>query len=172
MSISIKKHVSSALTTLLIAALTLGLVGCGNTSKAGNSAGTSQATNNSSVTSQEALDSTGTSQETLTATDDIISIGEGEHSFTFQIVDADGNESFYNVSTDEETVGAALLSLGLIEGDSGDYGLYVKVVDGISADYDKDGVYWAFYENGQYASAGVDSTPVTSGSTYSFKIEK
>lgn len=36
----------------------------------------------------------------------------------------------------------------------------------VGADYDKDGVYWAFYENGQYASSGVDSTPVKEGGSF------
>ena len=37
--------------------------------------------------------------------------------------------------------------------------------------YDKDGKYWAFYENGAYASAGVDSTNITEGAVYAFKAE-
>ena len=49
---------------------------------------------------------------------------------------------------------------------------YEKTVNGITADYDTDGSYWAFYVNGEYASSGVDSTPVVDGDTYSFKVEK
>ena len=36
---------------------------------------------------------------------------------------------------------------------------------------DKDGKYWAFYVNGEYASAGVDATDITEGATYAFKVE-
>lgn len=50
--------------------------------------------------------------------------------------------------------------------------LYVKTVNGITADYDTDQTYWAFYVNGEYASTGVDSTPVNEGDTYEFKVEK
>ena len=49
---------------------------------------------------------------------------------------------------------------------------YVKTVNGITADYDADGVYWAFYVNGEYAVSGVDSTPIAEGESYSFKVEK
>ena len=56
-------------------------------------------------------------------------------------------------------------------GDDSEYGLYVKTVNGITADYDKDGVYWAFYIDGEYAAAGVDATAIEEGSSYSFKIE-
>ena len=69
-------------------------------------------------------------------------------------------------------VGDALTELNLISGDEGDYGLYVKTVNGITADYDTDGSYWAFYVNNEYAQTGVDLTPITEGDYYSFKIEK
>ena len=48
----------------------------------------------------------------------------------------------------------------------------MKTVHGITADYDTDQTYWAFYVNGEYAQTGVDSTNVTAGDTYSFKVEK
>lgn len=79
---------------------------------------------------------------------------------------------FRSIHTDKTLVGEALQELELIAGDEGDFGLYVKTVDGITADYDKDGVYWAFYENGEYAMQGVDQTEITEGAAYSFKIEK
>ena len=66
----------------------------------------------------------------------------------------------------------ALLAEGLIEGENGAYGLYVKKVNGIVADYDIDKTYWAFYINGEYAMSGVDTTEIVEGATYSFKVEK
>ncbi len=98
-------------------------------------------------------------------------LGEGDTSFTFTVTDADGNESSYEIHTDKTTVGEALLELGLIDGEDSEYGLYVKTVNGITVDYDTDGKYWAFYIDGEYASTGVDSTDITEGSTYSFKVE-
>ena len=62
--------------------------------------------------------------------------------------------------------------MDLIAGDESEYGLYVKTVNGVTADYDKDRTYWAFYVNGEYANTGVDSTPVEDGAVYSFRIEK
>lgn len=99
-------------------------------------------------------------------------LGEGSMKFTFAVVDKDGNETQFEIHTDKETVGEALLSLDLIAGDEGDYGLYVKTVNGITADYETDGMYWAFYIGGEYASTGVDATAVTEGETYAFKMEK
>jgi len=65
-------------------------------------------------------------------------------------------------------VGAALIKEGLIEGEEGPYGLYVKVVNGITAIYEEDGSYWAFYEDGEYALAGVDQTQIDPEVHYSF----
>ena len=75
-------------------------------------------------------------------------------------------------STDKKMVGEALQECGLLEGEDGPYGLYVKTVNGITADYDVDQTYWAFYINGEYAMTGVDVTEITEGGSYSLKVEK
>lgn len=100
-----------------------------------------------------------------------IPVGVGETDFTFEVHAPDGTVTTYLVSTDEATVGAALLNLGLIDGEESQYGLYVKTVNGIPLDYDKDHKYWAFYVNGTYAVSGVDSTTAQAGVTYAFKAE-
>ena len=99
-------------------------------------------------------------------------LGEGATTFAFIVVDKDGKETPFEIHTDKTVVGEALLDLELIEGDMGDFGLYVKTVNGITADYDTDGTYWAFYVNGEYAMTGVDMTDIVAGDTYSFKVEK
>ena len=93
-------------------------------------------------------------------------------SFTFIVVDNEGNEKTFNLKSAEKTVGDALLNEGLISGEEGQYGLYVKVVDGIEADFDKDGTSWAFYIGDEYAMTGVDATELKEGGTYTFKVEK
>ena len=95
-----------------------------------------------------------------------------EKSFTFEVVDKDGNTETFGITTNKTTVGEALLEEGLIVGEDGPYGLYVTEVNGIVADFNADGTYWAFYVDGGYAASGVDLTEVTDGCTYSFKVEK
>ena len=115
-----------------------------------------------------------TTAETTTADniEEAPQVPEAKTAFTFIVVDKDGNETTFNLSTDKATVGDALLAEGLIEGEPGAYGLYVQKVNGIVADYNIDQTYWAFYINGEYAFTGVDATPVEEGATYSFKVEK
>ena len=103
---------------------------------------------------------------------DVTVLGQGETVFDFVVVDKDGKEAKFEIHTDKKTVGEALLEVELIEGEEGAYGLYVKKVNGITADYDVDQTYWAFYINGKMAMTGVDTTNVEAGVTYSFKVEK
>ncbi len=72
----------------------------------------------------------------------------------------------FTVKTDKNTVGEALLEHGLISGDEGPFGLYVKVVNGIVPDYDVDQSYWAFYINGEYAMTGMELTEIKEGESY------
>ena len=99
-------------------------------------------------------------------------LGEGQTTFLFTVVDKDGNETNFEIHTDKTIVGEALLDVDLIAGDESEFGLYVKTVNGITADYDVDKTYWAFYVNGEYAMSGVDTTTIEEGSSYSFKVEK
>ncbi len=99
-------------------------------------------------------------------------VGTGATAFPFVICDKDGNETTVTVKTDKKMVGEALLDEKIVEGEMGDYGLYVKKVNGIVADYDADQTYWAFYIDGQYAMTGIDMTEITQGSTYMMKVEK
>ncbi|MBQ4627255.1 MAG: DUF4430 domain-containing protein [Clostridia bacterium] len=99
-------------------------------------------------------------------------IGNGEKSFLFEVHLEDGSINSITVNTDKNTVGEALLEYAIIDGEQGDYGLYVKSVNGIIADYDVNGAYWAFYINGNYAPSGVDLTEINENDVYSFRYEK
>ncbi len=110
--------------------------------------------------------------ETTTITQtEIIPIGVGKSEFSLT-VEAEGKQTKFEINTDKETVGEALIELGLIKGEDGPYGLYVKEVNGIVADYEVNNTYWAFYVDNEYALSGVDTTPIEEGKEYSFKAEK
>ena len=113
------------------------------------------------------------SAETLTEETPVerLSLGEGNVSFLFSVVDDLGEETFYEIFTDGETVGEALLATGLLEGEDGPYGLYIKTVNGILADFSVNGHYWAFYIDGEYAMSGVDQTKIEPEHVYMLKFE-
>ena len=102
---------------------------------------------------------------------DNTSFGEGEKTIAVE-VSAEKQTVTFTIHTDKTTVGEALLEHQLIEGEAGAYGMYIKKVNGITADYDVDQSYWAFYVNGEYAMAGVDTTEITDGATYRLEYAK
>ena len=101
-----------------------------------------------------------------------VELGEGDKLFYFDVTFSNGETSSYAIHTDAETVGEALVSLELIAGDESEYGLYVKTIGDETLDYATDGMYWAFYEDGEYLMTGVDATPIAEGHTYSFVASK
>lgn len=146
-----KKLSSFILCTALIVAMALPASGCGSKTDSGKPPASGP--------------------ETETTADSSV-LGEGSLQFPFTVTDPDGNETSFEIHTEKETVGEALSELGLIEGEDSEYGLFVQTVCGITLDYDKEGLYWAFYINEEYASSGVDSTAITEGDSYHLKAEK
>ena len=97
--------------------------------------------------------------------------GKGEKTVTVEVAVEEQLVTF-TIHTDKDTVGAALLEHGLIDGEQGAYGLYVKVVNGMTADYDIDQSYWAFYVNGEYGMTGVDMTDIDESAVYRLAYTK
>ena len=141
-----KTLVQKSICAVLVLVCLLGLTACGNTVKS------------------EGLWKDATYLKDTTFGDGkntvIVEVKAGEQAVTF------------TVNTEKDTVGAALLEHKLIEGDQGDYGLYVKKVNGMTADYDVDKCYWAFYVNGEYAQSGIDLTQIEKDAKYSLEYTK
>ena len=157
---NLKRLVQLILCVVLVAAMALMTTGC------------KKATEETPDTTDDVTTVQDTTVADDSEDDDDNVLGEGENQFTFKVVDKEGNETVFFVNTDKKIVGEALLDLGLIEGEDGDFGLYVKKVNGILADYEITKTYWAFYVNGEYAMSGVDTTTIENGAEYSFKVEK
>jgi ABC-type Fe3+-hydroxamate transport system substrate-binding protein len=166
---NITKKLSLFLCSVLIAATALFATGCSDTNTSSEAISSSSTASTVSSSSSEASDVSSNVSSDASSNSNVL--GEGKSQFTLTVTDKDGKEESFEIHTDKTTVGDALVELGMIEGEDSEYGLYVKTVNGVTADYDKDGVYWAFYIDGEYASSGVDSTEITEGSTYSFKME-
>ena len=139
----IKKNFHSVLSLVLVAAMVLMFAGCGQKD-------------------------VGETPDTTVNQQDVV-----EKSFTFEVTELDGTKKEFSVKYDtEKTVGEALINEELISGEVGQYGLMVDTVNGQKYDYNKDGAYWAFFINGEYATTGVDTTPIKDGEIYSFVATK
>ena len=97
--------------------------------------------------------------------------GEGELTAVVKVKAEDKTVTF-TINTDKTILGEALFEHNLIDGEEGPYGLYIKKVNGITADYDVNQCYWAFYIDGETALTGVDGAEITEGVTYQLEYTK
>lgn len=98
-------------------------------------------------------------------------LGEGEKTVFVKVVAEDRTVTF-TIHSDKDTLGEALTEHDLIEGENGAYGLYVKKVNGIIADYDKNQCYWGFLKDGESMMTGVDGAKFEDGEHYELVYTK
>lgn len=98
-------------------------------------------------------------------------LGTGETTLEVEVKAGDKSVTF-TVKTDKTSLGDALTELGLIEGEEGQFGLYIKKVNGITADFDIDQSYWSLCKNGQALMTGVDGTEIKDGEHYELVYTK
>ena len=99
---------------------------------------------------------------------------KGSKNIEIRVVDNAGDTKVYDVNTDAEYLRQAMEEAkGLtFSGDESDYGLMVVEINGVTADYNVDQSYWAFYVNDEYCNYGVDSQPVADGDVFRIEYTK
>lgn len=97
----------------------------------------------------------------------------GEGAVTIQVeVKAEDKSVTLTIKTDKETLGDALTEHNLVDGEKSEYGLYVKKVIGMTADYDIDQSYWSFSKDGEMMMTGVDGENISDGAHYEITYTK
>ncbi len=150
------KRLPAVLLCLLVLLSTF--AGCaGNNASSASSAASSQAVSSAPEDTSQAASST---PEESAAVKNI----------SFTVVHGDGSEKVFQISTSAETLGEALLQEKLIEGEtSEEYGLFVKTVDGETAD-EGSKQWWCLTKGGEMTTTGVDSTPIADGDAFEFTL--
>jgi len=96
-------------------------------------------------------------------------VGEGDIVFRFEVTDADGEVTAWNVRTNEENLASALLEVELIAGEVVPVmGLLVTHVNDVRADWNLDDAYWALWVGDEMSMVGVDSVYIEEGVVYAF----
>ena len=96
----------------------------------------------------------------------------GEGAKTVYVTVKVGEENVvFTIHSDKVYLADALLEHNLIEGDESEFGLYIKKVNGIVADYDIDKTYWGFYKNGEMMMVGVSAAEFADGESYELVLE-
>lgn len=88
---------------------------------------------------------------------------------TVTVVHGDGSSKDFTVKTDKEMLGEALTDEKLVDGEDGPYGLFIKTVDGETAD-EANQEWWCLTKGGESVETGVDSTPVEDGAAYELTL--
>ena len=97
---------------------------------------------------------------------------EGSKQVTVQIVHKDGSEKNLEFGTDHEYLADLLLEKELVTGyASEEYGFTIESVDGVTADWNVDGAYWALYEGEEYATTSAAGIVLVDGGIYRLVYE-
>lgn len=97
--------------------------------------------------------------------------GNGAKTIEIEVKAEDKSVTF-TVNTDKNNLEEALAEHKLIDGEKGVYGMYIKKVNGITADYDVDQSYWALSENGESLMTGASDTEIKGGEHFEFIYTK
>jgi len=108
--------------------------------------------------------------ENAVYTEDTV-LGEGEKSVMVEVAAQDKSVTF-TINTDKENLEEALTEHNIVSGEKGAYGLYIKVVNGITADYNVNQSYWSLSKNGEYMQTGAGDTKISDGDKYELTYTK
>ncbi len=94
-----------------------------------------------------------------------ISFGTGDKTIKVE-VKAEDKSVVFTLSTNYTTLADALFEHQLVEGEDGPYGLYIKRVNGILADYDEDATYWSLSKDGETLMSGASEVEIADGDRF------
>lgn len=178
------KKSTKTLLAAFICTCALTFTGCGNnTSTASTSSATSSADANTAVSTAIESAATSTAASNVSsvesaATSDALSplwdnaqykedteIGEGANTIKLE-VKIGGKSVTLTVKSDKDNLADILTENKIVEGDNSEYGLYIKKVNGVLADYDTDKAFWGLYKDGEMTATGASSITIKDGEHY------
>lgn len=94
----------------------------------------------------------------------------GEKIITVMVTAREPEAKTFTIHTQAEFLRGALEETSLVQGDESEFGLFVKTVDGVTAD---DGAqeWWCFTKGGEDVMTGVDATPIANGEIYEITLK-
>jgi hypothetical protein len=90
---------------------------------------------------------------------------KGDKDITVTIVYKDKTEKEFEISTDAENLGDALLEKGLVTEEEHKAGYY-NTIDGVRADYTLDKAWWCFTQDGEMMTLGANDAPIADGDNF------
>jgi len=93
----------------------------------------------------------------------------GDKTITVLVIHGDSSQKEFSITTDAESLQDALEPEGLIEGEEGPYGLFIKTVDGETADDSKQ-QWWCITKGGESLMTGISDTMIVDGEQYELTL--
>lgn len=173
MNISLKSTVATLLCVLMLVCFTACTSGQSTTTPAPTTtqAETTTAAETTAADTTTAAEAAGDGVWANATYKEDTELGKGAVTVKVEVKAEDKSVTF-TVHTDKTVLGDALLEHSLIAGDEGEFGLYVKAVNGMTADYDVNQAYWAFYKDGEMMNTGVDGATIADGEHYELVYTK
>lgn len=94
---------------------------------------------------------------------------EGTKKITVEVVYKDETSKEFKIKTEREFLGEALQDEELVEGEKGQYGLFITTVDGCTADSAKQ-EWWCITKDKGQVNTSADLTPIADGDHYELTL--
>lgn len=93
----------------------------------------------------------------------------GGKEITVKVSALDAKEETFTYQTDAEYLGDVLKANELIEGEDGQYGLFITTVNGVKADDSKQ-QWWCITKDGEQVNTSADQTPIANGDQFELTL--
>lgn len=96
---------------------------------------------------------------------------QGDKEITILVIHGDQTEKEFQYRTDAEYLVEVLKENELVDGEEGEYGLFIKTVDGETADEGKQ-QWWCITKGGEQVNTSADQTPVADGEQFELTLKE
>ena len=93
----------------------------------------------------------------------------GVKEITVKVSALENGEESFTYQTDAEYLGEVLTANKLIEGEDGQYGLFITTANGVKADDSKQ-QWWCITKGGEQVNTSADQTPIQDGDQFELTL--
>lgn len=94
---------------------------------------------------------------------------QGDKEITVKVSALDKGEEVFTYQTDAQYLGEVLEANKLIEGENGQYGMFITTVNKVKADDSKQ-QWWCIIKEGEQVNTSADQTPIQDGDQYELTL--
>lgn len=93
----------------------------------------------------------------------------GGKTIAVEVVHKNGKSASFEYTTEKEYLGEVLTAEKLVDGENGEYGMFITTVDGETAD-DSNQEWWCITKGGEQLNTSADKTPIADGDKFELTL--